>query len=386
LSNNLNPHVDLKVVSRIWETENTNPEVLREVLRAGRRRHPEVTALLCNDWAGICATETFSVPEELSVVGFGGTPEGAASHPPLTTVAIRDADAVALWGCTSLISQIQTIQSGRPPKPPTQAMLMPDLVLRKSTKALVSRKVAAKNLQQPIREKLDPAGTWRNIYPFLKRRGTHHWLQLKLSTLANHNFSRHHGWLGAEPLEHFPPGLRSIHGVPFQILDERQNEGRAVITFRSPHSHSAGQEDLPITVKMKLNSRVKALYFLHGCGHAKPIPFAEYIMHYKRGEAARVTLIPMGPSRSLAQELLGDLKPNLQDWWPDPYQPENFPHAHHVTVFNPAEPELYERSLYSLEWLNPRPDDEVDFIEVRVAPEAGPTLALIAVTALLAED
>ena len=61
----------------------------------------------------------------------------------------------------------------------------------------------------------------------------------------------------------------------------------------------------------------------------------------------------------------------------------DYPHAHHVTIFNPADPIEYERYLYTLEWLNPRPMDEISEIEVRVDPKAGPTLALIAVTALI---
>ena len=55
----------------------------------------------------------------------------------------------------------------------------------------------------------------------------------------------------------------------------------------------------------------------------------------------------------------------------------------HAIVFNQADPTEYERYLYTLEWINPRPKDEVDFIEIRVNPKAGPTLALIAITALL---
>jgi hypothetical protein len=55
----------------------------------------------------------------------------------------------------------------------------------------------------------------------------------------------------------------------------------------------------------------------------------------------------------------------------------------HATVFNPADPTEYERYLYTLEWINPRPKEEISHIEVRVDSEAGPTLALIAATALL---
>ena len=372
--------------SRIWWAENRNTAVLREALLEGRRRNPEVTAIFCTDAPAICATETFSVPSELSVVGWDGLPEGADCRPPLTTLAIRDQEPVALWGCTNLILQIQTIQSGRPPRTTTRATLMPDLVLRKSTQALVSKKAVTEPAGEQHPTKSDPAKTWRTVYPFLQKERAPNWRQLDLSLLANHSLTRQHGWLGADPLEHFPPGLRSIHGVPFQVLDENRNQGRAVITFRSPHTHSAAKKKLPTTAKIKMKARARALYFLHGCGFAFPVAFAEYIVHLKSGSSHRVQLIPLGGSRSIALEQLGGLEPNLQDWWPDDYEQEDFPHAHHLTVYNPAEPGVYERFLYSLEWINPKPEEEIETIEVRVDPKAGPTLALIAVTALLQDD
>lgn len=86
--------------------------------------------------------------------------------------------------------------------------------------------------------------------------------------------------------------------------------------------------------------------------------------------------MPFAPKQS------GGLKPNLQDWWPE-YEPQAFPHAMYATIFNPADTLAYERTLYTLEWINPRPKEEISRIEVRVNPDAGPALALIAVTALV---
>jgi hypothetical protein len=105
-------------------------------------------------------------------------------------------------------------------------------------------------------------------------------------------------------------------------------------------------------------------------------------MHYRKGASFRLPLIPLGQSSRAALERLG-LEPNVQDWWPDGYEQEDFPHAHRLSVFDRAVPAAYDRSLYSLEWINPRPNDEITFIEVQVDPNAGPTLALVAVTALL---
>jgi DNA-binding LacI/PurR family transcriptional regulator len=370
--------------SMIWQVENSSSEGVRQTMQKGHQRHPEVTALFCVDHVALLALEIFDVPREISVVGMDGLPEGMECRPPLTTVAFRDPDSIARLACADLMAQIHILQAGRPAKPPAKIFLAPDLILRESTRALVPQKTVRAIADLPARKKIDPAETWRKIYPFLAKNRSSNWFHLDLSTLANHSMTRHHGWLGAEPLEHFPPGLRSIHGVPFQVLDGMRNEGRAVVTFRSPHAVSARDKELPTTAKLKLNSRAKALYFLHGCGHAKPVPFAEYVMHYQDGSSSRVPLIPLGPSPRLAREQLGDSRPNLQDWWPNiDFDHQDFPHAHHVTVYNPSESGSYERFLYTLEWINPRPDDEIGFIEVRADPEAGPTLALIAVTALL---
>ena len=368
--------------SMIWPVEIDAYEVLLDTLLKGRQSHPEVTALFGDDRVGICATENFLVPSEISTVGLFDLLKGRTTRPPLTTVALPDRNNLALLACTELISQIQTIASGWPPLPPTEMLLVPQLHLRGTTRALVSSSTVPEVPARAIPAKISSQGTWQNIYPFLEGNNSDHWRQLDLSKLANHSMTRQHGWLGSEPLEHFPPGLRSIHGVPFQVLDENGNDGKAVITFRSPHSHSANREKLPIEAKVKINSCVKALYFLHGCGFAKPVPFATYSMHFKSGKSDSLRLIPLGASLRLAAEQLKGMEPNIQDWWPT-FDQMNFPHAHHALVCHPADPKQYERSLYSLEWINPLPQDEIEFIQVQVDPEAGPALALIAITALL---
>ena len=373
----------VKSASLVWQAENWHEEIMGDIMLEGRRRHPEVTAIFCGDLAGVVATQLFRVPDELSVVSSGGFTAGLETRPPLTTVALRDPEeTVALWACTDLISQIQTLAAGRPARPPKHTFLVPDLILRASTQALSTSKIAAKASHEARASEEHVPDTWRKVYPFIQKSGSDQWHQLDISGPANHSMTKQHGWLGQESLEHFPPGLRSIHGVPFQVLDENKNGGRAVITFRSPHSHSAGKEKLPTRASIRVGRQAKALYFLHGCGYAKPIAFAEYVMHYRAGEPFRVALIPLGSSRRLAAENLGRLQPNMQDWWPD-FERPNFPHAHCVTIFDPTNPAVYERSLYSLEWINPRPGDEITSVEVRVDPSAGPTLALVAITALL---
>lgn len=367
----------------VWQVDTTNQHELRKTLLEHRRRHSEVTALFADSETATFLTTHFKVPGDFSVVGLYEPLTNC--RPALTTIIVREQNrCMADWACMELIAQIRDQEAGKPKPPVRRAYYEPELLVRNSTRAL-----KANERLEPV-SKLNglpappphPWETWRKTYSYLTRRPSHDWRQFDLSELANHSLTREHGWLGEEPLLHFVPGLRSIHGIPFQVIDEDRNGGRAVVTFRSPHTHSAGGKELPITARIALNSPVRALYFLHGCGHAQPVPFAEYLIYFKRGKLAKVPLLPLGAAKRAKHPLRGSLQPNLQDWWPENPQ-QDFPHARFVTVFNPADPQAYERYLYTLEWINPRPKDVISRIEVRVDPEAGPTLALIAVTALL---
>ena len=364
--------------SAIWHVK--SPELLRDTLLAECKKHPEVTALFARSHDAAMAKRLFRVPKELSVVGIGASTS-------MTTAAFPDGDkTMVLWACTNLISQIQTIASGCPAPLPHHALFVPALIDNGSTRALTLKESniktpGGKNRPGQI-PSASPWESWRRTYSYLKKRGESNWRQLDLTKLANHSMTREHGWLGDAPLLYFSPGLRSIHGVPFQVIDENRNGGHAVVTFLSPRTHSTGKQQLPSTVRLPLGARVKSLYFLHGCGWARLVRFAEYIMHFKDGKASTVPLTSFGFSPQLTRNRAGSPKPNIHDWWPLG-EPRDFPHAKHATIFNPADPAEFERYLYTLEWINPRPKEEISHIEVRVDPKAGPTLALIAVTALL---
>ena len=376
--------------SNIWEVDPRDEAVIRGEILRQHKLHPEVTALFAGDRVFDVVESIFKVPKELSVIGLTGSTQ--------TAFQFRDGgEALALWCCTDLISQIQTLESGRPARPKNRVFFVPELIDCGSTRALTRNEQGKMKSDEGERPRepqspgssgdspsqtISPWDSWRRIYPSLNKSRSPRWRQFDLSKLANHSMTREHGWLGSEPLLHFSPGLRPIHGVPFQVINENLNGGRAVVTFRSPRTHSARGEELPIRVKLPVERRVKALYFLHGCGWARSLPFAEYIMHFKNGKTSIIPLVALGPSPQMARNRPGLMKPNIMDWWPLS-APRDFPHAMHAVVFNPADPMEYERYLYTLEWINPRPKDEVGFIEIRVDPKAGPTLALVAVTALV---
>ena len=374
----------------VWQEKSGLDSARRETLLKKRSRNPKVTAIFADVASAVIATKLFKVPGELSVVSISND----APEIPLTAVALRDGAAcIASWACTEVITRIQAVESGRPMPPAHHALFVPELIARRSTRALKktdtgfpASEPTTAQAGKPVSHLSaaaagSPWDSWSKTYAYLKRSRSRNWRQFDLSKLANHSMTREHGWLGGGPLLHFPAGLRSIHGVPFQVIEENRNGGRAVVTFRSPQTHSAEGKELPVSVKLAVGGRVEALYFLHGCGYAEPAAFAEYLIHFKKGKAASIPLIPLGPSIKWARRRLGDLQPNLQDWWTG-YEQQDFPHAKFVTVFNPADPGEYERNLYTLEWVNPRPGEEISRIEARVDPEAGPALSLVAVTAL----
>ena len=380
----------------VWQSEIATSKEMADVMLEQIKHHPEVTALICIGDVSVLATKIFRVPDAISIVGIYVSPTTPKTNPPLTEVTLREGEeCIGSWACTEIISQIQNVESGRPSKPPRRVFFVPELIIRKSTRSIPQKKTGSMtpsghsrgphtlgspgdSLPQPA----NPWESWQKVYPFVKKHGTRNWRQFDLSKLANHGMTQENSWLGSDPLLHFSPGLRSIHGVPFQVIEENLNGGRSVITFRSPHTHSTRGKQLPVKEEIAIGEKVKALYFLHACAWAVPVSFADYIIHFKTGKASGIPLAPIGPSLQLAHRRLGKTKPNLQDWWPGLKQ-QDFPHARYVTVFNPADPQEYQRTLYTLEWINPHPKIEVSRIEVRVDPAAGPALAIVAVTALI---
>lgn len=365
--------------SNIWQAKMNDSEVIQDTLLEQHKRHPEVTALFSQS-----ISTRKQIPKGLSVVSLYENELMRKAR--ITTIGLQQGENQLLrWACNEIISLIQTHESGLPPPPTCRAFFTPSLIIRDSCQALTPINQEAQTSGEPALNKapqINLKESWNKIYPPIKESGNY-WKQLDLSKLANHSITRKFGWLGIDPLRHFSSGLQSIHGVPFEVIDQTSNQGQAVITFRSPHSHSASGEKLPITAKIPIRKRVKALYFLHGCGWVKfQEPFAEYQIHFTHGESLNIPLIPAGEPRKSAQKHATQFQPNIQDWWPN-REAEHYPHAHYATVFNPADPQEYERTLYTLEWINPRPDEEISSIEVRVDPKAGPALALIAITALL---
>ena len=312
-----------------------------------------------------------------------GLYESHITPPRLTTVGFLDGGFQMIHSaCNQMCLLIQNQEIGYPKILPHRAFFLPTLTVRASSKKLTSSRKVQPKKPAPSLAKISSLESWTKTYPSLNQ-GSDYWSQINLSKFANHSMSKNHGWLGSHPLLHFPPGTHSIHGVPFEVLDPGCNEGRTVITFRSPHSHSTGGDELPTSIQLPIGQCVNAIYFLHGCGWTRyQEPFAEYVIHYTNGKNATIPLIPSGIPRKSTTRRATSFNPNIEDWWPN-REPRDYSHALYAKVSNPLAPQVYDCKLYTLEWINPRPKDEVSKIEVRIDPKAGPALALIAVTALI---
>lgn len=196
------------------------------------------------------------------------------------------------------------------------------------------------------------------------------------------NFRR--GWFGDLPLGNFPPGKHLIHGIPFITSGGKHRSDAGAVVFRSANNRTGSAKPLPERISIPIQSPARAVYILHGCGFAKPLHhFATYRFLGPRGEViGEVPLISLGYNFEPNSELKAGSEVNIQDWWPD-FPQTNFPSARVVPVLGdgPGE-ESAPRYLYTLEWINPRPKEPVETLEIEVNPDQSATLGVLAVTVL----
>lgn len=192
-----------------------------------------------------------------------------------------------------------------------------------------------------------------------------------LAALANRSISRQNGWLGHAPLSHLAPGRKIIHGVPFDVLDEKTNEGRAALVLLPQHAEACN-------FTIPINSRARAVYVLHGCGFVgEAIPFGWYDFVLKSGKTHTVPLV----ARGMAAAARTGHPPNIQDWWNDFPQIQG-PGFRHFVVTDGEDPFAYERYLYTLEWVNPAPRTEVTGMRISINPALRTALGVLGVTVL----
>jgi hypothetical protein len=204
--------------------------------------------------------------------------------------------------------------------------------------------------------------------------------------VVNRSRLRGHAFLGGEGLQHFPPGLHRIHGVPFDVLDETERGDASVLSVACGSAHTSQGKTLPERVRIPVGYRAAALYFLHAAGWVQGgETCVTHTINYEGRSRHTLPIVPLG-YRSY-QPNSGDssgTEPNIQDWWRD-YPRFNSGTARHCVITRDGDPLLYERYLYTLEWVNPHPERAIRSITMRARSNSA-SYALIALTVLEPEE
>jgi hypothetical protein len=165
------------------------------------------------------------------------------------------------------------------------------------------------------------------------------------------------GWTdqGDNDLRQVQVGRRILLGIPFELIDPRGNQGKAVLTLGSK-KFPAG----PSTATAKFHSKARSLYFLHAAawstGH-----MGNYVVHYADGTTVEI------PIRD---------KEEIMNWW---YPTHGAKYRAAIHVPNAQTDDV---GLVVFGWDNPHPEKVIRSIEFRSLRSDG----IIVVAAVTASD
>ncbi len=370
-------------------------QAIRSSLQKIRTRHPDATALIWFDVDHLrnllmaMHDERTSIPRDLSLALVGDTLDARANQPPITSAGF-DQRTLAHLTLDLMCSQIGAVR--RFGKVQTRPRIRLESYLRVGGSV---RDLGSVSLPEAASKPSSPSPhlwpqqrearlravqeTWKGAHSLAAGVPSGSFHPLDLRAQANRSLLRPHGWLGHLPLKNLPAGRRRIHGVDFDIIDEHANDGRAVIVMQSSRGAQPVRSPLPGKVQLAVNRRVKAVYFLHGCGFvSEAAPFAWYDFHLGGHRTYSVPLIPLGLGSADDPCVSGA---NIQDWWAD-FPQFDAPHVRHLVLAENGDPYEYERYLYTFEWVNPEPERPLLSLDIRSNPDDPATLGLLAVTLL----
>jgi len=165
------------------------------------------------------------------------------------------------------------------------------------------------------------------------------------------------GWTdqGANDLRGLPSGELVLRGVPFRVVDPKDNGGRSAVVLRGK-----GTAHLPAGATIPLGRKCRTLYFLHACASAGQQRSAgRYQLLYDDGSTEQAAL---RPSR------------DIFDWW----QPED--HGAVAVAWEGSNPERSTIGLGVFPLANPKPDRAIRAVRA-LAGGGDPVLMLVALTA-----
>ena len=344
------------------------------------------------------------IPRDLSLVCVGEytrfTPLDQVHLAPLITHTPMHDPALTRAAMGQLLDMMwQRALTGETPRKAWSLRFCPVIEERASTSQARGRKEAGTAM---AREPLPPPGRWSldraerarqvkaaraAVYPDTQGVRTGDFLPLDLGPWINRSTKAGRVWLGPEPMQHFKAGKQAIHGVPFEAVPAPKGKpGVGYVAFRRFSVSWHRDVPLPTSVDIPVGRRVRAVWFLHGCGYVRhEAPFAEYRFMGAKGRVlGTVPLRPLAYGRAdPAENAAAEAQANIQDWFP------SYPQFGHATA-KPAvicegdDPLRYERYLYTLQWTPPAGEAHLACIEVRMREGTEVALALLAVTVLLA--
>ncbi|MFA6286185.1 MAG: substrate-binding domain-containing protein [Opitutaceae bacterium] len=379
-----------KTIAKDWRTatalivsdsiDHCNMELLQEQLaRHGRRVPGDLSLLLI-----VNARNTTATTSTVSAVGFDmAVVQETAFY--LAQRAIREKKPTGLL------------------PPPCCLRIQCQLLLRGSTQPPASLRAQASAPVQDIhappgqsRPAASPAETaltlearLRKAYPLAARASLSErprFEQIDLGAHVNRPLNFRRGWLGDLPLKQFPPGLREIHGVPFNILGGTSRSECGAIVFHSAVNAVGNARKLPGRLTIPIGSKIRAAYVLHGCGYAKFLqPFARYDFHGPKRLIESIPLVSLGQppaGYTLEASKSQAASPNIQDWWSD-FPHMDFAAARMVPIQETNAAGIsHHVYLYTLEWINPSPGTLVSRLEITANRDVSTTLGVLALTVL----
>ena len=374
----------------------------------------ELAQQLAKDWRPVTALVVYSenkpavaffveelarrqrqIPKNLSVVYLDDTPALQTSAPPISATAFD----MALLQETAfrLLQRMARKKKAAGLLPPARAVLIPpEFHSRASVAVLPSAKAAKKRASsspfpagqgERKASASSAASSWKRPYALTSLTDAARYVQADLAPFVNRPLNYRKGWLGDLPLKGLASGTHLIHGVPFQVLGGTSRSDCGAVVFQSTVNTTGSARKLPSRLTIPIGAKVRAVYVLHGCGYARFLQsFASYSFFSGKTRLGSQPLITLGqPFQDAGAKVFSEasLKANIQDWWPD-FPHVDFPHARHVPIVHSESEEIAYRNryLYTLEWINPRPNAPVTHMEVEVNPAQSTTLGLLAVSAL----
>jgi hypothetical protein len=168
------------------------------------------------------------------------------------------------------------------------------------------------------------------------------------------------GWTdqgGGCDMRSYTPGEKKYHGVPFVVLAPK-----SVVVLKSKHRP---QSELPQKVSIPVGKKAQALYFLHDCAWCEAVEHFRYVVNYPDGSKREIPVVGeetifdwgLGDHVEFNQKIPG-LKAAVAE----------------TIGGNVKYPKL---SVYTLEWLNPTPEKEIESIDFVSANNGVPILFAI---------